>query len=145
MAVLALVVGIEMGASVVTAVDDALDVATSGSNFSLTGVILPFVPVIYVAGIMGIAGLIGVFGGVTSARDTIQQIILSVIALLIGVFMITTVINSSQNMLDAIAAATATFAIANVIVPFLPVIYVASILALAGLPWLGRLRTRGAF
>jgi hypothetical protein len=59
MAVLVLVIGISLTGTVVTEADSALTTAASSGNFGLVEVILPFVPVVYVAAIMGLAGGIG--------------------------------------------------------------------------------------
>jgi hypothetical protein len=59
MAVLVLVIGISLVGTVITNTDDALTEASSSGNFPLVEVILPFVPVIYVAAVMGLAGGIG--------------------------------------------------------------------------------------
>ena len=142
MAVIALVVMLSMGSTVVTTVDGILTTASSGSNFSLTGIVFQFVPVIFITGALAVAGLIAFIGGVTKTSDLTQQIILSAIAVLIGISAATAVLTSATAMDAAVTAAVnvADLSLTATVIPFVPVIYGAGILAIAGMPWISRLK-----
>lgn len=146
LSVIALVVMLSMGSSVITTVDSILTTASSGSSFSLTGIVFQFVPVVFITGALAVAGLIAFVGGVTRTADLTQQIILSAIAVLIGISASSAVLTAASDMLAAINAATnvALLSLAATVVPFVPVIYGAGILAIAGMPWINRVRGMGS-
>lgn len=129
--VLVIVIGIELTSTVVTNTDTILTATTSGSSFPLAGTVAQFIPVVYIASIMGIAGVIG-YAGVSMAGDRFTNLIMTVLVVVIGIALGSTVVTSSGTALTAINAATNTMTLAATIMPFVPVVYVAALLGLAG-------------
>ncbi len=132
LAVLVLVVGIELIATVVTNTDTIVTSGSATSSFPLVGTIAVFLPVIYIAAMMSIAGGLGL-AATRSAGSPFISIIMAVITVVVGIVLGDTVMTSSSTALTAINATTNTMALAATIMPFLPVVYIAGIMALAGM------------
>lgn len=132
-AVLVLVIGIELIATVVTNTDTIVTAGSATSNFPLVGTIAVFIPVVYIAAMMTLAGGLGLAATRGGSGDKFTGLILVVLTVVIGIALGATVMTSSNTALTAINATTNSMALAATVMPFLPVVYIAGILGLAGM------------
>ena len=132
-AVLVLVIGISLLGTVVTNTDTIVTAGSATSSFPLVGTIAVFIPVVFIAAMMTLAGGLGLAAGRASGGDRFTSLIMAVLTVVIGIVLGTTVMTQATAALVIINATTNSMALAATILPFLPVVYVAGIMSLAGM------------